>query len=122
LPAFVAPIRAGQADYTKGNRFFDPEHVRKMPRMRLLGNAVLSFMSKASSGTGTSRPDQRLPPSAARRLLPTRSPTASSSRATCFSAWAPSAPWSRTSRWWRSIRQPPAERRTSYSARTREPS
>lgn len=50
LPAFVAPIRAGQADYTKGNRFFDPEHVRRMPRIRLLGNAVLSFMSKASSG------------------------------------------------------------------------
>jgi dolichol-phosphate mannosyltransferase len=50
LPAFVAPIRTGQADYTKGNRFFDPEHVRRMPRIRLLGNAVLSFMSKASSG------------------------------------------------------------------------
>ena len=50
IPAFVAPIVAGQADYTKGNRFFDPEHVRRMPRTRLLGNAVLSFMSKASSG------------------------------------------------------------------------
>ena len=50
LPAFVAPILAGRADYTKGNRFFDPENVRRMPRTRLLGNAVLSFMSKASSG------------------------------------------------------------------------
>jgi glycosyltransferase involved in cell wall biosynthesis len=50
LPAFVAPITAGRADYTKGNRFFDPENVRRMPRIRLLGNAVLSFMSKTSSG------------------------------------------------------------------------
>ena len=50
LPAFITHITAGRADYTKGNRFFDPENVRRMPRIRLLGNAVLSFMSKASSG------------------------------------------------------------------------
>lgn len=50
LPAFVRPIVDGQADYTKGNRFFDPEGVREMPRSRLLGNAALSFLSKASSG------------------------------------------------------------------------
>ena len=35
---------------TKGNRFFDPEDLKAMPAVRLLGNAVLSFMSKASSG------------------------------------------------------------------------
>jgi len=50
LPAFIAPIVSGRADYTKGNRFFDPENVRRMPRSRLFGNAVLSFMSKTSSG------------------------------------------------------------------------
>jgi dolichol-phosphate mannosyltransferase len=50
LPAFVGPIASGRADYTKGNRFFNPENVRRMPSTRLLGNAVLSFMSKASSG------------------------------------------------------------------------
>ena len=50
LPAFIEPIIEGGADYTKGNRFFDPEGVRSMPRTRLLGNAGLSFMSKASSG------------------------------------------------------------------------
>ncbi len=46
----IAPIVAGEADYTKGNRFFDPEGVRTMPRLRLFGNAVLSLMTKLSSG------------------------------------------------------------------------
>ena len=50
IPAFVLPILAGQADYTKGNRFFDLEEVRAMPSIRLFGNAVLSFVSKLSSG------------------------------------------------------------------------
>jgi glycosyltransferase involved in cell wall biosynthesis len=47
---FVAPIINGEADYTKGNRFFDLEKVRSMPKMRLFGNAVLSLMCKLSSG------------------------------------------------------------------------
>jgi glycosyltransferase involved in cell wall biosynthesis len=47
---FVAPIADHEADYTKGNRFFDLEKVRSMPKARLLGNAVLSLMSKLSSG------------------------------------------------------------------------
>jgi len=47
---FVLPIVNGEADYTKGNRFFDLEKVRSMPKIRLFGNAVLSLMSKLSSG------------------------------------------------------------------------
>ncbi len=47
---FVAPILEGEADYTKGNRFFDLENIRAMPKMRLFGNAVLSLMCKLSSG------------------------------------------------------------------------
>lgn len=47
---FVAPIANGEADYTKGNRFFDLEKVRAMPKVRLFGNAVLSLMCKLSSG------------------------------------------------------------------------
>lgn len=47
---FVEPILDGQADYTKGNRFFDLESLSSMPRVRLLGNAVLSFLTKFSSG------------------------------------------------------------------------
>lgn len=50
IPYFVLPIVEGEADYTKGNRFFDLEKVRSMPTARLLGNAVLSFMCKLSSG------------------------------------------------------------------------
>lgn len=50
IPDLVAPIEAGEADYTKGNRFFDLEGIRAMPKVRLIGNAALSFMTKLSSG------------------------------------------------------------------------
>ncbi|BEG76759.1 glycosyltransferase [Achromobacter xylosoxidans] len=50
ISEFVLPIQAGEADYTKGNRFFDLETIREMPRIRSFGNAVLSFMTKVSSG------------------------------------------------------------------------
>lgn len=47
---FIAPIIEGRADYTKGNRFHRLRNVRAMPSVRLLGNTVLSFMTKLSSG------------------------------------------------------------------------
>lgn len=50
LPRFVAPIISGRADYTKGNRFFDLEKIARMPKVRIFGNAVLSFLTKLSSG------------------------------------------------------------------------
>lgn len=50
LPRFVEPILRGDADYTKGNRFFNLDDVRAMPAARLVGNAALSFMSKLSTG------------------------------------------------------------------------
>lgn len=50
LPAFVAPLQAGEADYSKGNRFFHLEEIYNMPAIRLVGNAALSFMSKLSTG------------------------------------------------------------------------
>jgi glycosyltransferase involved in cell wall biosynthesis len=50
IPAFVGMIASGEADYTKGNRFFEPEGISEMPFTRLLGNAALSFLSKISSG------------------------------------------------------------------------
>jgi glycosyltransferase involved in cell wall biosynthesis len=56
-PALLAriahPIVAGLADYTKGNRFFNIEDVRSMPPIRVFGNAVLSFLSKLSTGYWT---------------------------------------------------------------------
>jgi dolichol-phosphate mannosyltransferase len=50
IPDFIAPILAGEADYTKGNRFFDLEQIGAMPFTRLVGNAMLSFLTKLSSG------------------------------------------------------------------------
>jgi glycosyltransferase involved in cell wall biosynthesis len=50
IPRFVAPILRGQADYTKGNRFYDLTQLVQMPTVRLLGNAALSFMAKLSTG------------------------------------------------------------------------
>ena len=50
IPRFIKAIVQGQADYTKGNRFYDLESLRTMPRVRLLGNAVLSLVNKISSG------------------------------------------------------------------------
>jgi len=50
LPRFVNPIAAGQADYTKGNRFYSIESLESMPFVRKLGNAALSFINKIASG------------------------------------------------------------------------
>jgi glycosyltransferase involved in cell wall biosynthesis len=46
----VSPILSGNADYTKGNRFFNIESLRGMPRVRILGNSLLSLINKISSG------------------------------------------------------------------------
>ena len=46
----AGPLLAGQADYAKGNRFHRLAFVRDMPWVRLAGNAMLSFMTKLSSG------------------------------------------------------------------------
>lgn len=50
LKALLKPILAGRADYTKGNRFRDLKALRQMPRVRLFGNSVLTFLVKAASG------------------------------------------------------------------------
>lgn len=50
LPALVAPIVRGQADYTKGNRFRAKEALARMPFVRRVGNLALSFLTKVASG------------------------------------------------------------------------
>jgi dolichol-phosphate mannosyltransferase len=50
VPLFVEPILRGEADYTKGNRFYDLRQIREMPFIRRVGNLVLSFLAKASTG------------------------------------------------------------------------
>lgn len=50
IPELVASLAGGYADYAKGNRFFDVSVVEKMPLKRLIGNALLTFLAKASTG------------------------------------------------------------------------
>lgn len=50
IPALCEPLLRGRADYVKGNRFYKVSHTAGMPVVRLLGNAVLSFLTKLSSG------------------------------------------------------------------------
>ncbi|MEQ1665543.1 MAG: glycosyltransferase family 2 protein [Bdellovibrionales bacterium] len=50
ISKFSQPILDGKCDYVKGNRFYSWEMVSTMPRIRLFGNSVLSFISKLVSG------------------------------------------------------------------------
>ena len=49
LPGLIETLLDG-ADYVKGNRFADPSVWRVMPRERILGNLVLSLVTKVTSG------------------------------------------------------------------------
>jgi dolichol-phosphate mannosyltransferase len=49
LPAVLAPVLAGRADYVKGNRFRSRES-RNMPWPRRLAGKVLSFFTRLASG------------------------------------------------------------------------
>src|SRR2546426_2353540 len=53
-PEYLAPLLDAiidqDYDYAKGNRFLAGESLAGMPRHRLLGNVVLSFMTKLASG------------------------------------------------------------------------
>jgi glycosyltransferase involved in cell wall biosynthesis len=50
LAPLLAPLVSGAADYAKGNRFAWRRGWRRMPRARLVGNVVLSFLTRAASG------------------------------------------------------------------------
>lgn len=50
LPALMAPIISGEADYVKGNRYLDDRAWEKIPKMRFFGNAALSLLTKIASG------------------------------------------------------------------------
>ena len=50
LSHFILPIIHGHTDYCKGNRFYNLSSITKMPKIRIFGNAILSFLSKFSSG------------------------------------------------------------------------
>ena len=50
LPAVLDPVVADETDYSKGNRLFTGEAYKKIPKVRYLGNAVLSLFTKIASG------------------------------------------------------------------------
>jgi len=50
LENLIKPILDGEADYAKGNRFYDFKALRQMPKVRLFGNSGLSFLVKIASG------------------------------------------------------------------------
>ncbi len=48
---FLDPLIDGRADYTKGNRFFVWEKTKvKMPKIRILGNIIITALTKMASG------------------------------------------------------------------------
>jgi len=50
LPALLEPVINNEADYSKGNRLISGEAWKSIPRIRYLGNAMLSLLTKIASG------------------------------------------------------------------------
>jgi glycosyltransferase involved in cell wall biosynthesis len=50
LPALLDPIVSAGYGFTKANRFFSTTSFRGMPRHRVFGNVVLTFLTKVASG------------------------------------------------------------------------
>jgi dolichol-phosphate mannosyltransferase len=50
IQPLIDPLITGDADYTKGNRFVDFKTLKSMPKIRLMGNNLLSFLEKIFSG------------------------------------------------------------------------
>ncbi|MBP7999380.1 MAG: glycosyltransferase family 2 protein [Chloroflexi bacterium] len=50
LPAIVGPVARGECDYSKGNRLFTGDAWNQIPRVRYLGNSMLSLLTKIASG------------------------------------------------------------------------
>jgi glycosyltransferase involved in cell wall biosynthesis len=50
LPNLLDPVVTGETDYSKGNRLISGEAWNKIPRIRYLGNATLSLLTKIASG------------------------------------------------------------------------
>jgi len=50
LETIITPLLREEAALVKGNRFWHVQALRDMPRIRLLGNVLLSFLLKMASG------------------------------------------------------------------------
>ena len=50
IPQLIEPIKNKTSDFTKGNRFRNIDVLVSMPKIRLIGNILLSFITKLSTG------------------------------------------------------------------------
>ena len=50
LPALLDPVVSGEADYVKGSRLFTGDAWNQIPKIRYLGNAAMSLLTKIASG------------------------------------------------------------------------
>jgi dolichol-phosphate mannosyltransferase len=50
IPDLIRAIINGEADYCKGNRFFNIDKLLVMPKLRLFGNSALSLVNKMVNG------------------------------------------------------------------------
>lgn len=50
IPLLVAPLLEGAADHAKGTRFHHFPELSAMPKFRLIGNVVLTFLTKLACG------------------------------------------------------------------------
>ena len=50
IPSLIEPLIQGKSDAAKGNRFTSVDHIASMPKIRIIGNLVLSFLNKISTG------------------------------------------------------------------------
>ena len=50
LPALLDPVVSGEVDYAKGNRLFTGDAWNQIPKIRYLGNSVMSLLTKIASG------------------------------------------------------------------------
>lgn len=50
IDKLIASLLNDEADYTKGNRFMNSNVLKSMPKIRLFGNSLLSFLVKMTSG------------------------------------------------------------------------
>jgi len=50
LPHLLGPICDGSTDVTKGNRYFSRASLRHMPRHRVIGGLVLTWLTRLASG------------------------------------------------------------------------
>jgi len=50
MPALLDPVVADEVDYAKGNRLFTGDAWTQIPKVRYLGNSMLSLLTKIASG------------------------------------------------------------------------